>query len=125
MTKPSALVFYEALLPGTQLVNRLQDLGYEVVTSAEPLTLLVQARTSKPLVIVIDLATRHADICGVIRQLRSAPETAHVPVLAFAKDGKEELRSAAHAAGATLVAGDTAVLSHLPHLLDQVLEIDA
>src|SRR5438445_9362650 len=32
MTTPLALVFYENLLPGSQLVNRLQDLGYRVQT---------------------------------------------------------------------------------------------
>ncbi len=30
MTQPLALVFYEKLMPGSQLVNRLQDLNYRV-----------------------------------------------------------------------------------------------
>ena len=30
--QPLALVLYEKLLPGTQLVNRLQDLNYRVQT---------------------------------------------------------------------------------------------
>ena len=39
MTQPLALVVYEKLLPGTQLVNRLQDLHYRVqaVTDADTL----------------------------------------------------------------------------------------
>ena len=124
MTKPLALVFYEALLPGSQLVNRLQDLGYEVQAHTQASTLVVQAKETKPFLMIVDLASRQSDICGVIRELRSAPETAHIPVLAFAKDGQEELRTAAHAAGATLVTGDAAVLAHLPQLLEQILELE-
>ena len=36
MTQPLALVLYEKLLPGSQLVNRLQDLNYRVQTIADP-----------------------------------------------------------------------------------------
>src|SRR5262245_49139849 len=36
MTEPLALVVYEKLLPGSQLVNRLQDLKYRVQTVADP-----------------------------------------------------------------------------------------
>lgn len=124
MTTPLAIVFYEALLPGSQLVNRLQDLGYEVVAHTQASTLVEQARELKPFIMIMDLASRDADLCAVLRQLRSSPETAHIPVLAFAKDGQEEVRTAAHTAGATLVAGDAAILAHLPQLLDQVLEIE-
>ena len=35
MTQPLALVLYEKLLPGSQLVNRLQDLNYRVQTIAD------------------------------------------------------------------------------------------
>ena len=124
MTKPLALVFYEALLPGTQLVNRLQDMGYRVTAHTQASTLVEQARQSMPLVMIVDLATRNADLCQTIRQLKEGPETAHIPVLAFAKDGQEQLRTAARTAGATLVAGDTAVLNHLEELLEQVLELE-
>ena len=35
MTQPLALVWYEKLMPGSKLVNRLQDLGYRVLTAPE------------------------------------------------------------------------------------------
>ena len=35
MTQPLALVLYERLLPGSQLVNRLQDLNYRVQVIAD------------------------------------------------------------------------------------------
>ena len=124
MTKPLALVFYEALLPGSQLTNRLQDLGYRVIAHTQASTLIEQVRASKPFVLVADLVVGQGDICEMIRALRQDPETQHIPILAFAKDGYEQLRTAAHQAGATLVAGDAAVLAHLPQLLEQVLEIE-
>ena len=31
MSQPLAVVFYERLMPGSQLVNRLQDLNYRVL----------------------------------------------------------------------------------------------
>ncbi len=123
MTKPLALVFYEALLPGSQLVNRLQDLGYRVMTHTQADTLVDQARQATPFVMIVDLTSRGSDLCGVLRDLRQTPDTGHIPVLAFAKDGQDDLRTQAHQAGATLVTGDAAVLTHLPQLLDQVLEV--
>jgi CheY-like chemotaxis protein len=123
MTKPLALVFYEALLPGSQLVNRLQDLGYQVLTHSQASSLVAQVKESRPFLLVMDLVSQQADLCQVIRELRQAHETNHIPVLAFAKEGQEKLREDAHAAGATLVAGDVAVLSHLPQLLERVLEV--
>ncbi len=122
MMKPRALLYYEALLPGSQLVNRLQDLGYEVLTHTHAATLAAHVRHAKPLVLIVDLDANEADICEVIRQLRSEPGTAHIPVLAFSENGREEVRISAHQAGATLVAGDTAILAHLPQLLEQALE---
>ena len=124
MTKPLALVFYESLLPGSQLVNRLQDLGYRVATHTQAATLLSQTVETKPFLLVMDLTSENASLCGTIRDLRQNDQTRHIPVLAFTRDGQEELRTAAHAAGATLVAGDVAVLAHLPQLLEQVLDME-
>ncbi len=123
MTKPLALLFYEALLPGSQLVNRLEDLGYRVLTHSHAASLVAQAKESRPFVVVVDLVSHNADVCQIIRELKAAPETSHIPVLAFAKDGQEPLRDQAQAAGAALVAGEEAVLAHLPELLDRVLEL--
>jgi DNA-binding response OmpR family regulator len=116
------LLFYEALLPGSQLANRLQDLGYEVLTHTRAATLAAQARQSKPLVLIADLESRETDLCQVIRELTTNPDTAHIPILAFSDDDREQARIAAHDAGATLVAGSSAVLAHLPQLLEQALE---
>lgn len=123
MTTPLALVFYEHLLPGSQLVNRLQDLGYRVQTVTEVGALLSQAELAKPLVVVADLASAKADVCAVICQLRQNLATQHIPVLAFTDKKKKKLQTTAREAGATLVAVDDAILRQLPQLLEQVLQV--
>ncbi len=124
MTTPLALVFYEHLLPGSQLVNRLQDLGYRVQAMSEVRKLVVQAVQEKPLVIVTALASTGADVCSVIRELKKNPETKHIPVIAFSDMKDDALPAVATAAGATLVAGSGAILEQLPELLEQALRVE-
>lgn len=124
MIQPLAMVFYENLLPGTQLVNRLQDLGYRVSTVNDPPALLRQAQQDKPMIILADLASRQTDICSAISELKNNPETGHIPIIAFSSQQRQNLQTAARAAGADLVATDNAVLTHLAQLLGQALEIE-
>src|SRR6266550_3827385 len=79
MTTPLAIAFYEYLLPGSQLVNGLQDLGYRVQTISDVQTLVLHTLQEKPLVVVADLVTSKGDICAAIRQLKRNPETKHIP----------------------------------------------
>ena len=124
MTKPLALVFYESLLPGSQLVNRLQDLSYRVVTHTEAPSLMAQVKEAKPFLLVMDLTSENPELCRIVRELKLGADTGHIPILAFARDSQDALRAAALEAGATLVAGDVAILAHLPELLEQVLEVE-
>ena len=119
MTTPLALVFYENLLPGSQLVNR-----YRVQTVSDVQTLVLQALQDKPLIVVTDLVAGSADVCAVIRELKRNPETRHIPVIAFTDLKNEELQSAATTAGATMVAGNDAILDQLPELLEQALQVE-
>ncbi|MSU21450.1 MAG: response regulator [Pedosphaera sp.] len=124
MTKPLALFVYENLLPGSQLVNRLQDLGYRVQVISDARTLTNQALQEKPLLVVADLAPQEADLCQAIKELRDNPGTQHIPVLAFTAHGSEKMLTAAREAGATLVAAEDALLAQLPQLLEQVLVVE-
>ena len=123
MTQPLALVFYEKLLPGTQLVNRLQDLGYRVVTVAGD-SLVNSALQEKPLLVLTDLAARRVNVIEVISQLRQNPETNHLPVIGFAGEKDIALQSSALNAGATLVVNDSAIITHLEQFLEQALRLD-
>ena len=119
MTQPLALLLYEKLLPGTQLANRLQDLGWRVQTIHDPAALLASAEEYKPLLVLADLVSTRSAVSDGIAKLRQNKGTDHIPVIAFSSD--QSLNEPAARAGATLVVGDPAILQHLNQLMDQAL----
>ena len=125
MTQPLAIFLYEKLLPGGQLVNRLQDLGYRVHSISDPRTLVESAEQQKPLLIIADLDPHHQRVCDAIAQLKSNQATAHIPVIALTNSNPTStVHATARSAGATLVVGDTAILAHLNLFLDQALQVE-
>jgi len=124
MTQPLALVVYEKLLPGTQLVNRLQDLNYRVRAITDVDTLVACAEQEKPMLVIADLEATKKNVCDAIGKLRQNPVTQHVPVIAFAPDEATNLQDAARKAGAVVVASDAAILNHLPQFLEQALRVE-
>lgn len=124
MTQPLALVLYEKLLPGSQLVNLLQDMNYRVQVLADEKNLVDCAQQAMPLVVLADVGTRTAAVCAAISQLKQAPTTKHLPVIAFSSQCDAQLQKEAQSAGATLTVSDNALLNHLPQLLDQALQLD-
>ena len=124
MTQPLALVFYDNLLPGSQLANRLQDLGYRVQTLSGPEFLVSHAEREKPLVLIVELSRRIEEICGGIENLRQNAATSHIPILAFESQGDTAIQSRAIKAGVNLVANHKAALSQLARLLEQVLCVE-
>ena len=123
MTQPLALILYEKLLPGTQLVNRLQDLNYRVQTLSDPGMLVQCAEQCKPLVVLVDLQPNSAKVRPAIASLRSTAATSHLPIIAFTTDSVE-LENTGVQSGATLLVSEAAILNHLPQILEQALEID-
>jgi len=123
MSQPLALVFYERLMPGSQLVNWLQDLNYRVLAVNNAALLAATAKREKPLVLLADLKSK-ADVRTAIEKVKADPETAHVPVIGFAPDEDAELLDAAKLAGANLTTGESALGSHLPQLLEQALHLE-
>jgi CheY-like chemotaxis protein len=124
MTQPLALVWYERLMPGSRVVNRLQDLGYRVLTAPTPDALISCAEQEKPMLVLVDLAATRARVADAIARLKQNPATAHLPVIAFADDKDAALQAGARSAGANLVVNETAVLAHLEQFLDQALQLD-
>ena len=124
MTQPLTLLLYQKLIPGGQLVNRLQDLGYRVQPVADPAALVGDAERGKPLFIIADVEPRHESPCAAIAPLRRNSATTHIPVIAFAAAGNAVAQDAARAAGATLVVPDHAILPHLDQFLEQALQVD-
>ncbi len=124
MTQPLALVLYSKILPGSQLVNRLQDLKYRVQSISEPTGLVQSAEQAKPMLVLVDLDCAGHDVSAAIAALKQNTATRHVPVIAFSDEKAEALQAAARNAGATLVVSESAVLTHLPQFLEQALQIE-
>ena len=123
MQQPLAIVFYERLMPGSQLVNRLQDLHYRVQTVDNAARLAAVVQEAKPLLLVADLAAK-GDVIDAIEKIKADPATNHVPVIAFAPDQATEKFAAAQKAGAILTVAESALTSHLSQLLEQALAMD-
>jgi CheY-like chemotaxis protein len=123
MLQPLAIVFYERLMPGSQLVNRLQDLNYRVLAVNNAALLAATAKRESPLLLLADLDAR-ADICAAIEKIKADPASAHLPVIAFAPDDRPELLAAAEKAGASFTVGETVLASHLPQLVDRALHVE-
>lgn len=123
MTQPLAIVFYEKLLPGSQLVNRLQDLSYRVQAVTDPALLQETVQREMPMLLLADLSSR-ANISKVIAGLKADQATAHIPVIAFAEEKALAQLAEAQKAGAALAVSDAALTSYLPQLLNQALHID-
>jgi len=124
MTQPLALVLYEKLLPGSQLVNRLQDLNYRVQAIADADRLVECAEQAKPMLVLADLESTKNNVCAAVARLRQHAATQHLPVIAFSGESAGELQAAARAAGANLVVTEAAILTHLPQFLDQALQLE-
>lgn len=123
MVEPLAIVCYERLMPGSQLLNHLQDLKYRVLAVNNPAQLAAVVQRESPLLAFVDLAAR-GDVGNAIQKIKTDAATAHVPVVAFAPDDQPELLTAAQQAGATLVVDDSRLVSYLPQLLEQALRVD-
>lgn len=124
MTEPLALVLYEKLLPGSQLVNRLQDLRYRVQTVSDTSLLVESCDQAKPMLVLADLRFARQDVCAAIGRLKSNASTQHIPVIAFGAEEQSALQRTALAAGVALIVSESALLNHLSECLDQALSIE-
>ena len=123
MTKPLAVVFYESLLPGTRLVNRLTDLGYRVQTVTVAQELAATLLREPPMVLVAQLNPRGEDLPAIVAGVKANPSLAHLPVIGYLPPRLGAIESKALAAGVNLVAAETAVLDQLPQLLEHALAV--
>lgn len=124
MKEPLVLLLYERVLPGGRLANRLQDLGYRVQLISDPGSLVTQSERDKPLLVIVDLEVRRAEMMEAISSLRNNAGTTHIPVIAYLPEGDSGLFDAGRAAGATLVVSDTAAVLHLDQFLQQALQVE-
>jgi CheY-like chemotaxis protein len=109
-------------MPGSQLVNKLQDLGYRTETLNNPKSLVEHAEKSKPLLLLADLEPPSAKVSDALSRLKENSSTSHIPIIAFCADRAADLPNLAKAA--TLVVTDTAIVNHLPQFVQQALQFD-
>ncbi len=128
MTRPLALVFYENLLTGNQVMNRLDELGYRVSPVHDLSLLPNQAAQEKPIVLLLEMGAMLERVCAAIRGLRAGPATVHLPVLAYMGELDATLAAraseAAEDAGANVVAQQPGLMAQIEELLDQALRVD-
>jgi len=122
--QPLALVAYQQLLPGSQVTNRLAELGYRVQMVPDLQVLTATAEKEMPMVILVDLRWTQGEVLAAITELRKHAATNHIPILAFTTHADEASHAAARMAGAMIVAKDDALLAQLPQLLDRVLAVE-
>jgi CheY-like chemotaxis protein len=79
--------------------RRLQRKGYEVLIARDGGEGLAQAKSRAPALILVDLGLPVIDGWEVTRQLRVAPETAAIPIIALSAHAMPEDRERALAAG--------------------------
>ena len=123
MTEPLALIFYDHLLPGSQVTNKLKQLSWRVNILKDPEAIIPAAQNEKPLLLLMDLDTPRGTLLSVVENIKKDPTTAHIPILAFVGVHSPAAEQEAIKAGVDLVVADEAILGHLPQLLDQVLEV--
>ena len=108
MLQPLAIVFYERLMPGSQLVNRLQDLNYRVLAINNAALLAATAKRETPL-LLLGRFGRPGGHLRAIEKIKADPASTHLPIIAFAPDDRPELLAAAEKAGANFTIGETAL----------------
>lgn len=81
------------------MARRLRRKGHEVLIARDGAEGLVQAKSRAPALILVDLGLPVIDGWEVARQLRTAPETAAVPIIALSAHAMPEDRERAFAAG--------------------------
>jgi CheY-like chemotaxis protein len=97
--------------------RRLQRKGYEVLIARDGAEGLVQAKSRAPALILVDLGLPVIDGWEVTWQLRLAPETAAVPIIALSAHAMPEDRERALAAGCN---DFIAKPVDFPHLINRI-----
>ena len=79
----------------------LEDSGYRVATAQDGAEALTSAAATVPDLVLVDLGLPGMDGLQVIRELRAAPATARIPILALTGRDESQTRQACADAGAS------------------------
>lgn len=81
------------------LTNRLTRRGYDLVIANDGEQGVRMARSEQPSLIIMDLGLPVLDGWEAIRQIKSAPETSSIPMIALTAHAMSHDRAKAHEAG--------------------------
>lgn len=81
------------------LTNRLTRKGYDLVIASDGEQGVRMARSEQPSLIIMDLGLPVLDGWEAIRQIKSAPETSSIPIIALTAHAMSHDRAKAHEAG--------------------------
>jgi CheY-like chemotaxis protein len=124
MVQPLALLFFERVMPGSQLQTRLEALGYRVHITSSVEDIFPLAKSLKPLIIFADLITKKKDVCPVFSRIHQDPETQHIPIIAITDSSDPGLEATAREAGANIVVSESAIAMHLKPLRALALAVE-
>ena len=99
------------------LENRLERAGFDVIIARDGAEGVTRARTDEPDLILMDLGLPVLDGWEAARQIKAAPQTRHIPVIALSANAMAGDREKALAAGCDDF--DTKPLD-LPRLLGKI-----
>ena len=99
------------------LENRLERAGFDVIIARDGAEGVTRARTDEPDLILMDLSLPVLDGWEAARQIKAAPQTRHIPVIALSANAMAGDREKALAAGCDDF--DTKPLD-LPRLLGKI-----
>jgi hypothetical protein len=123
VNEPLALLLCNRGLIATQLKERLEALRYRMVTINEPVELVARAESERAMVVFADLEGRAEAVTAAVDNLRGTQATAHIPVIGFQKDMDEAAQLTLSTRGFAVAVGESAILTHLPLLLERALEL--
>lgn len=81
------------------LTNRLTRKGYEIVIATDGEQGVKMSQSERPDLIIMDLGLPIIDGWEAIRQIKSFPETGHIPIIALTAHAMAHDRAKAHEAG--------------------------
>ena len=115
---PFKLLVVEDNVDSRTLLHHLLNLkGYVVSTAVDGAEGVYMAKSENPDLIITDLAMPNVDGLEMIKQLRTDPETADLPVILYTAFGSSDTAQEAMEAGATRIFSKPFDLERMLHFI--------
>lgn len=118
---PRAVLLDDNLMSASAVIAALRREGYRVATSSSVGAAERLIRQEPTSLLVVALGCARADAAGFIRSIRDSDDLSDLPILGYCGHTESELIEQGRAAGATLVAPNSAMRESLDRVLAAVL----